>query len=211
MEQQSFDEQAAKKVLDKDFENLIRKVAAGRTLTRAERALVEARACGSNHSSAYATSTVELAGILAVTRRTINLWRKMDGAPKPLPNGQHDVTAWREFVRVNGLKGGNDLGGADQEALKARRLLVDIEERELRLAIKRGDYLHIEEVRQSVTTAMSRLFAILHKRLEDELPPLCVGKDAIAIRQENTRALNEARRSAKEAFESYFVSKADES
>lgn len=200
MEQQNFDEKAAKKVLDKDFENLIRKVGSGKTLTTAERALIEARASGSSKTTAYAKTIVELAEILAVTRRTINIWKKMEGAPKPLPNGQHDVTAWREFVRLNGLKGSKELAGANQEALKARRLLVDIEERELRLAIKRGDYLHKEEVRRNIIEGMARLFAILHKRLEDELPPLSCGKDAVGIREENAKALDEARRQAYEFF-----------
>jgi hypothetical protein len=200
VEQQNFDEQAAQKVLNKDFENLIRKVGAGRTLTTAERALIEARASGSSKTTAYAKTIVELAEILGVTRRTVNIWKKMDGSPKPLPNGQHDVTAWREFVRLNGLKGGKDVAGANQEGLKARRLLVDIEERELRLAIKRGDYLHKEEVRRNIIEGMARLFAILHKRLEDELPPLSCGKDAVGIREDNAKALDEARKQAYEFF-----------
>jgi DNA-binding transcriptional MerR regulator len=194
----------ATKILDADFQNIVKKVAGGRTLTVAERALIEARASGSTNSTAYAKNIVELANILGVTRRTLNHWRKMDGAPKALSNGQYDVSAWREFVRLNGLKGGRELGGANQEALKARRLLVDIEERELRLAIRRGEYLHREVVREAVNAAVSQLFAILHKRLEDELPPLCVGRDAVAIRAENAKALDEARHTAQAAFEAHF-------
>jgi DNA-binding transcriptional MerR regulator len=190
----------ATKILDADFQNIVKKVAGGRTLTVAERALIEARASGSTNSTAYAKNIVELANILGVTRRTLNHWRKMDGAPKALSNGQYDVSAWREFVRLNGLKGGRELGGANQEALKARRLLVDIEERELRLAIRRGDYLHKEEVRRNIIEGMARLFAILHKRLEDELPPLSSGKDAVGIREENAKALDEARKQAYEFF-----------
>ena len=64
MERPGFDESAARKVLDKDFENIIRKVGAGRTLTAAERARIEARAAGSNDSTAYAKTYVELADIL---------------------------------------------------------------------------------------------------------------------------------------------------
>lgn len=200
MEAPSFDEQAAKKVLHKDFENLIKKVAAGKTLTTAERALIEARASGSSNSTAYAKTIVELATILGVNRRTINYWRKLEGAPRPENNSQHDVSAWREFVRLRGLKGGREGAGEGQESLKARRLLVDIEERELRLSIRRGDYLHKEEVRQQVIEGLARLFSILHKRLEDELPPLSCGKDAVGIREDNARALDEARREAHEFF-----------
>jgi hypothetical protein len=194
----------AHRILDADFQNIVKKVAAGRTLTSAERARIEARAAGSTHSVAYANTVTELAAILGVTRRTINLWRKLEGSPQTQPNGTHDVSAWREFIRSRGLKGSGGETVGDNETLKARRLLVDIEERELRLAIKRGDYLHKDEVRQSITTAVARLFAILHKRLEDELPPLCVGKDAVAIREQNARALDEAQRSAQLAFETYF-------
>ena len=202
MEQGGFDEQAARKVLDKDFENLIRKVGAGKTLTAAERARIEARAAGSNESTAYAKNLVELAEILGVTRRTLTGWKKREGAPQPLPNGQHDVAAWREFVRTRGLKGGGE-PVANQEALKARKLLVEIEERELRLAIRRGDYLHKEDVRKAILEGIARTFAILHKRLEDELPPLSCGKDAVGIREENAKALDEARREACEFFQGW--------
>ena len=89
----------------------------------------------------------------------------------------------------------------NQEALKARKLLAEIEEKELRLAIRRGDYLSKEEVRRSILEGLGRMFSILHKRLEDELPPICCGKDAIGIREDNAKALDEAR---KEAFE-YFT------
>jgi len=203
MERPGFDESAARKVLDKDFENIIRKVGAGKTLTSAERARIEARAAGSDDTTAYAKTIVELAEILGITRRTLSSWRKMEGAPKPLPNGDHDVSAWREFVRLRGLKGGREPAGANTEGLKARRLLVDIEERELRLAIKRGDYIHRETIRKAVLEGLARLFAILHKRLEDELPPLSCGKDAVGIREDNAKALDEARTEAFEFFQNW--------
>jgi hypothetical protein len=188
-----------KKVLDADFSNLVKKVATGRPLTAVERARIEARAAGSSDSTAYADNQVELATLLGITRRTLTTWRKMAGAPKPLANGQYDVAAWREFVRSKGLKGGEPVG--NQEALKARKLLAEIEEKELRLAIRRGDYLSKEEVRRSILEGLGRMFSILHKRLEDELPPISCGKDAIGIREAHARALDEAR---KEAFE-YFT------
>ncbi|QYY34596.1 hypothetical protein [Ruficoccus sp. ZRK36] len=198
----SINSEAAEKVLQKDLENVIKKVAGGKTLTSAERARVEALAAGSQDSTTYAKNLVQLAEILGVTRRTLSSWRKMEGAPAPLPNGEHEVARWREFIRIRGLKGSNDVGHPT-EALKARRLLVDIEERELRLSIKRGDYLHREDVRRAVLEGLARLFAILHKRLEDELPPLSCGKDAVGIREENARAIDEARREAYEFFQGW--------
>lgn len=57
--------------------------------------------------------------------------------------------------------------------------------------------------RLGVSEGMARLFAILHKRLEDELPPLSCGKDAVGIREENAKALDEARKEAYEFFEGW--------
>lgn len=182
----------ATKILDADFQNIVKKVAGGRTLTVAERALIEARACGSTNSTAYAKNIAELAEILGVTRRTLNHWKKMQGAPKPLTNGQHDVSAWREFVRLNGLKGGRELAGANQEALKARRLLVDIEERELRLAIRQGTVVSLDLVRQEWITKVARARSLLESRFLNELPPILSGLDAHGIRGKLSHALHEA-------------------
>ena len=191
MEHPGFDESAARKVLDKDLQNIIRKVAGGRTLTAAERARIEARAAGSDDSTAYAKTIVELAEILGVTRRTLSGWRKQQGAPKPMPNGQHDVSAWREYVRARGLKGGNDPGG-NQETLKARRLLVDIEDRELRLAMRRGTVVALDSVRQEWITKVARARSILESRFLNELPPILSGLDAHGIREKLSKALHEA-------------------
>jgi len=179
-----------KKVLDADFSNLVKKVAAGKPLTAVERARIEARAAGSSDSTAYADNQVELAALLGITRRTLTTWRKMTGAPKPLANGQYDVAAWREFVRSKGLKGGGEPVG-NQEALKARKLLAEIEEKELRLAIRRGDYVPIEKVRVEGTTLVGRAIAILRAKFESELPPILQGKDAIDIQKECAKAIDE--------------------
>jgi len=186
----TFDEQAARKVLDKEFENLIRKVASGKTLTAAERARIEARAAGSQDSTAHAKNLVELAQLLGVTRRTLTTWRKQPGAPQPEPNGQHDVAAWRAFVRSRGLTGGGE-PVHNQEALKARKLLAEIEERELRLAIRQGTVVSIESVREQWITKVGRARSLLESRFLNELPPILSGLDAHGIREKLNTALLE--------------------
>ena len=81
MDQPEISAELAGKILDADFQNIVKKVAAGRPLTVAERARIEARAAGSTDSTAYAKNLVELASLLGVTRRTLNSWQKLDGAP----------------------------------------------------------------------------------------------------------------------------------
>jgi len=190
MSNPGFNSDAAEKVLQKDLENVIKKVAGGKTLTSAERARVEALAAGSQDSTTYAKNLTHLAEVLGVTRRTLSTWRKLEGAPQPLPNGHHEVGSWREFIRVNGLKGAKD-SGHNTEALKARKLLAEIEERELRLAVRQGTVVAIESVREQWVTKVARARSLLESRFLNELPPILSGLDAHGIREKLNASLLE--------------------
>ena len=181
----------AERILNTDFANIVKKVAAGKTLTVAERARVQARAAGSTDNTAYAKTVVELANLLGVTRRTINSWQKLEGAPRAASNGQYPVAEWREFVRVRGLKSNAPIAVGNEEALKARKLLAEVEEREIKVAIKKGEYVLIEEVRRSWFTQVGKAIALMRAKFENELPPILSGKDAQGIREECARAIDE--------------------
>jgi hypothetical protein len=180
----------AGKILDADFQNVVRKVAAGKPLTVAERARIESRAAGSAETLAYAKTLVELAAVLGVTRRTLTTWQKMEGAPKPLSNGLWPVADWREFVRLRGLKAGKVPLGND-EALKARKLLAEVEERELRIAVKKGEYVPLTKVREEWIGLVAQATSILRAKFESELPPVLSGLDATGIQRECRRAIDE--------------------
>jgi hypothetical protein len=180
----------AGKILDADFQNVVKKVAAGKPLTVAERARIESRAAGSVETLAYAKTLVELASVLGVTRRTLSTWQKMDGAPKALSNGLWPVADWREFVRLNGLKAGKAPVG-NEEALKARKLLAEVEERELRIAVKKGEYVALTKVREEWIGLVARATSILRAKFENELPPVLSGLDATGIQKECRRAVDE--------------------
>ena len=182
----------AKKLLSRDFANLVGRVQKGGKLTRAERAMLQTLATGSGVAPTNAASYVELAAILGVTRQSINNWKKRKDAPNSAANGLHDVAAWREFMRRNELKGGAVAEPGDIESsLKARKLLAEVEERELRLGIKRGDYVAVEEVRQSWTELVAQATSMLRKKFEQELPPILSGLDATGIQEESRRAIDE--------------------
>ena len=182
----------AKKLLSRDFANLVGRVQKGGKLTRAERAMLQTLATGSGAAPATASSYVELAAILGVTRQSLNNWKKRKDAPKPASNGLHDVAAWREFMRRNDLKGGEiEQPGDIESSLKARKLLAEVEERELRLGIKRGDYVAVEEVRQAWTEFVAQATSMLRKKFEQELPPILSGLDATGIQDEARRAMDE--------------------
>jgi DNA-binding CsgD family transcriptional regulator len=184
----------AKKLLTRDFTNLVARVQKGGKLTRAERAMLQSMATGTGAAPTTAASYVELAAILGITRQSINTWKKRKDAPQPAANGTHDVAAWREFMRRNDLKGGEPAtqDAADLEtSLKARKLLAEVEERELRLGIRRGDFVAVEEVRQIWTEFVAQATAMLRKKFEQELPPILSGLDATGIQEEARRAIDE--------------------
>ncbi len=182
---------AADVILDADFRNIVSKVKAGKPLTAAERARVQARAAGSTEELATARTVVELAAALGVTRRTLSNWRKMKGAPQPAANGSHDVAAWRDFVQTNKLKGSVDASESNTEALKARKLLAEVEERELKVAVRKGEYVKTETVRHNWHVLVGKAVALMRAKFENELPPILAGLDAQGIREEACRAIDE--------------------
>ena len=193
MELKELSPDVAGKILDADFQNIVKKVAAGKPLTVAERGRIESRAAGSVETLAYAKTLVELASVLGVTRRTLSTWQKMDGAPKALSNGLWPVADWREFVRLNGLKAGKAPVG-NEEALKARKLLAEVEERELRIAVKKGEYVALTKVREEWIGLVAQATSILRAKFESELPPVLSGLDATGIQQECRKAIDEVLR-----------------
>jgi len=189
----SLDPEVAGKILDADFQNIVKKVAAGKPLTVAERARIESRAVGSLETLAYTKTLVELAAVLGVSRRTLSTWQKMEGAPKALSNGLWPVADWREFVRLRGLNAGRVPVG-NEEALKARKLLAEVEERELRIAVKKGEYVALTQVREEWIGLVAQATSILRAKFENELPPVLSGLDATGIQQECRRAIDEVLR-----------------
>ena len=183
----------AKKLLTRDFANLVGRVQKGGKLTRTERAMLQSMATGSGPAPTTAASYVELAAALGVARQSLYAWKKRKDAPKPAANGLHDVAAWNEFMRRNDLKGGEAMQqpGDIESSLKARKLLAEVEERELRLGIRRGDYVAVEEVRQIWTEFVAQATSMLRKKFEQELPPILSGLDATGIQEEASRAIDE--------------------
>ena len=95
-------------------------------------------------------------------------------------------------MRRNDLKGGEiEQPGDIESSLKARKLLAEVEERELRLGIRRGDYVAVEEVRQAWTEFVAQATSMLRKKFEQELPPILSGLDATGIQEEARRAIDE--------------------
>ena len=124
----------ARKLLNKDLANLVKRVQHGGKLSRNERSMLQnlATASGENAGPTHVPNMVELAAVLGVSRQSLNQWKKRKDAPKPAANGLHEVAQWREFMKRHDLKGSTTV--VDEEtALRARKLLAEVEERELKV------------------------------------------------------------------------------
>lgn len=183
----------AARVLDANWKNVVKRVAAGKTLNATELALIKAKAAASDETVTQAKDLNDLARILGVTRQALYEWRKKPDAPQAAANGSHDVIAWRMFVAKNDLKA---FLAPDAEALRARKLLAEIEDRELRVALKKGQYVLKAEVEAEWFRRFAVLKNLLYTKLTYEVPPLAVGRDAIAIQKLNQDALDNALREA---------------
>ena len=170
----------------------VAKVKAQKPLTRQEVDLLQSIAyspeSGGDPSITVAATVVELAEALGCSRRSITNWRKRPGAPQPNPNGTHDVIAWRRFLHENHLDGSQP---GDEEGLKIRKLLAEVNEREFRLAIRKGEYIRKDAVREAWLTRAGRVVNLLRSKLEKELPPVLAGKDAPDIQELRGRAIDE--------------------
>jgi len=184
----------ARKLLNKDLANLVQRVHKGGKLTRAERAMLQNVASntvgGDKVGPAFARNFIDLADILGVTRQSVTAWRKRKDAPAAAANGLHDVAAWREFMKRHDLKGAEPVGEAET-ALRARKLLAEVEERELKVAIRKEQYVSVESVRHEWTRLVGRAKALLRNKFENELPPILSGLDATGIQEECRRAIDE--------------------
>jgi hypothetical protein len=82
----------------------------------------------------------------------------------------------------------------NEEALKARKLLAEVEERELRIAIKRNEYIPVFKVREEWVGLVAQATSILRAKFENELPPILSGLDATGIQRECRQAIDDVLR-----------------
>jgi hypothetical protein len=189
----------AKAVLEQDLDELQRRVADGKRLTKAEREMLRQLADDQGEEPTapadpvpvgFAKNYVELANVLGVHRRTLQAWRKLVGCPAPRPDGRLLISEWQQFMATKDQSAVSS-GPQDSEELKARKLLAEVEERELKVAIRRGEYVQIDEVAREWTTRAGKAVSLLRNKFESELPPILAGMQAAEIQAEARKAIDE--------------------
>ena len=91
----------AKKVLEADLANLVKKVKDGGILSVSERSRLEEM----GDSGLEAETITDLSNLLGVSRQTIYNWKELDGHPSGLNIGD-----WKAFMEERELSGGSGTG-----------------------------------------------------------------------------------------------------
>lgn len=140
--------QQAEVLLRADLRNLAIKVQQGKTLTAAERNILQSAASGGPLvAEAYAKNQVELATILNVDRKTIQRGLKREGNPGIRPDGRLDIAAWRIFLKKDSRYAkGLDDEPMSQTRLKAEQILLQNQKLEVQLAVLKREYVPFSEV-----------------------------------------------------------------
>jgi len=145
----------ADKVLAADAALAAKKIPEGKGLTSSQRAYYLSVSGKHNKipESGLASNQVELAKLLGVSRSSVVKWARQEGAPKPKPNGKHDISELLLFIKEHGLKGPEEEGEGD---LKSRRLLAQCLKIEAELDIIRSNWLPkvlVDRYMQDIFTA----------------------------------------------------------
>jgi hypothetical protein len=131
-----------------------------------------------------AATLEELAQRVGRCTRTLQRQAKNPDAPKRLPDGRHDVAAWQTFLQKNGRDSLPDT--PEIRALKARKLLAEVEEKEHRLAVMRRQFVRKDAVIERWNFHTQRCAAVLLE-MADSFAGEIVGLDAVEIRKRAER------------------------
>ena len=126
----------------------------------------------------------ELAARCDRSERTIQRHQRKPDAPQRLPDGSHDVDAWKRYLADNT----RDLlpDSPEIRALKNRKLLAEVEDREHRVAELRKQFVRRSAVDERWQFHRERCIAVLNEML-DKFSVEIVGLDAVEIRQHAER------------------------
>ena len=127
-----------------------------------------------------------LAAKLDVSYQGLHLWRKLEDAP-PTP----DLEAWETFKAERGL--GRERATSELTKLKAELLREQIKRERGRNDRESGDVIDREVVETMLVTLGQKLNLLLRLKLEVELGPRMVGKNAAEVCVEGGLIVDEIR------------------
>lgn len=176
----------ARAVLQKNLANIVKKSAAGRTLSAKELAIIEGEAGAIEQAAANAPKFVnsyeELSAIFGPHRASFPRFRRdYKDAPKPKANGKHSVDAWKKFFERHPeclVKTSSSVSGPEKSKLEAEKVREQVRKLKIENDIREGLYLPRSEVEAWLMDRVQQLRDRLTAKLKNELPPKLVGRNA---------------------------------
>jgi predicted DNA-binding transcriptional regulator AlpA len=167
----------------KDIANLIGKVRQGKSLTAAERKILES-AAGTDHVELELVSITRIAELFQVSRKTIYQWRNegRQGIPEKVGT-KEDVAAWRSWFAANPSAGHYDgKPRRDRETLLCEKLEVEIDIKKIELEVESGKFVSQESQRADGQKLGLVLQGMLLKMAGD-LTPVLAGRPAGEVKK----------------------------
>lgn len=127
-----------------------------------------------------------LAAKLETSLQSLHRWRQMDGAP-----AEPDLEEWQAFKALRNL--GRDRPTSELAVLKAELLREQIKRERARNRRESGDVIDREVVETMLVTLGQKLNLLLRLKLEVELGPRMVGKNAAEMCVEGALIVDEIR------------------
>jgi hypothetical protein len=167
----------------KDVANLVGKVRQGKSLTAAERKILES-AAGMDHVKQELVSITRIAELFQVSRKTIYQWRNegRQGIPEKVGT-KEDVAAWRSWFAANPSAGHYDgKPRRDRETLLCEKLEVEIDIKKIELEVESGKFVSQESQRADGQKLGLVLQGMLLKMAGD-LTPVLAGRPAGEVKK----------------------------
>jgi predicted DNA-binding transcriptional regulator AlpA len=167
----------------KDIANLVGKVRQGKSLTAAERKILES-AAGMDHVERELVSITRIAELFQVSRKTIYQWRNegRQGVPEKVGT-KEDVAAWRSWFAANPSAGHHDgKPRRDRETLLCEKLEVEIDIKKIELEVESGKFVSQESQRADGQKLGLVLQGMLLKMAGD-LTPILAGRPAGEVKK----------------------------
>ena len=122
----------------------------------------------------------ELAALVGRSERTLQRHQKKESSPRRLPDGSHDVAAWKRYLADNT----RDLlpDSPQVRALKLRKLVAEVADREHKVAELRRQFVRRDAVIERWNFHTQRCVAVLNE-MSDRFADEIVGLDAVEIRK----------------------------
>lgn len=171
--------------------NIAAKLKAGKTLTGSERKALNEFQTG--QLDGWVKDTTTLAKELGLSRQAIyDARNRFPDAPKKHEDGRREnLAAWQQFCAENLI--GKEHATKDLAALKAELMREQIELARAKNRREAGDVIDREIVEAMLVTLGQKMDLLLRLKLEVELGPRVMGKNAAAANVEGGVILQEIR------------------